>query len=197
MYHFISYVPINGVLYELDGLKDGPIKLAECSEHDWLAKAAPAIQERIERYAASEIRFNLMAVCKSRLDTAQQQLEEAQAQRAELQAKWERGERTEGDEAAMAEAEAKASECVKRLLRSVHALNRQLTPRLRLLLCRALARLEAAKEQRSVWAAENERRRHNYLPFLFNFLKVLRDTGRLKSLIDAALAKQKAAERGG
>jgi ubiquitin carboxyl-terminal hydrolase L5 len=64
VFHFISYVPFNGRLYELDGLQKGPIDLGETQSETWLAQAREAIQARIEKYAASEIRFNLLAVTK-------------------------------------------------------------------------------------------------------------------------------------
>jgi ubiquitin carboxyl-terminal hydrolase L5 len=48
-YHFTGYVPINGRLYELDGLKDGPIDHGKCSENDWLETCKPILDERIAR----------------------------------------------------------------------------------------------------------------------------------------------------
>ena len=82
VFHFISFVPHNNTLYELDGLQAGPISHGECSPETWLALAREQIQKRIENYASNEIRFNLLAIIgdqvtqfekeKTRLATLQQ-----------------------------------------------------------------------------------------------------------------------------
>ncbi len=49
---------------------------------------------------------------------------------------------------------------------------------------------------RKRWKAENARRRHNYVPFIFNLLEKLADKGALKPLLEAgekATAEKKAA----
>ena len=51
-------------------------------QEDWLEKAGTIIQSRIERYAQSEIRFNLMAVIRDRRDVLQEQLDALQARQA-------------------------------------------------------------------------------------------------------------------
>lgn len=47
VFHFISFVPFKGQLYELDGLQPGPISFGECTQEDWLSKAREQIQMRI------------------------------------------------------------------------------------------------------------------------------------------------------
>lgn len=67
-FHFIAYTPVNGVLYELDGLQPHPIAHGPCeSTPTALAASLPAVlQRRVARYPAGEIRFNLLAVCRDR-----------------------------------------------------------------------------------------------------------------------------------
>lgn len=62
VYHFVAYTPINGVLYELDGLQLAPISHGGCSFEEFPDKVIPVLQRRIERYPANEIRFNLLAM---------------------------------------------------------------------------------------------------------------------------------------
>uniref|UniRef100_A0A8P4KA95 Ubiquitin carboxyl-terminal hydrolase n=1 Tax=Dicentrarchus labrax TaxID=13489 RepID=A0A8P4KA95_DICLA len=40
-FHFVSYVPVNGRLYELDGLREGPIDLGACNQDDWISAVRP------------------------------------------------------------------------------------------------------------------------------------------------------------
>jgi ubiquitin carboxyl-terminal hydrolase L5 len=62
VYHFIAYTPINGTLYELDGLKPSPISHGACSADQFSQKIVPVLQRRIEKYPLGEIRFNLIAM---------------------------------------------------------------------------------------------------------------------------------------
>ncbi|UYV82619.1 UCHL5 [Cordylochernes scorpioides] len=67
VFHYVSYVPIDGRLYELDGLKEGPIDLGAIGPgRDWLEVARPVIERRMQRYNEGEIHFNLMAIVSDR-----------------------------------------------------------------------------------------------------------------------------------
>jgi ubiquitin carboxyl-terminal hydrolase L5 len=76
VFHFVAYVPRCGKVYELDGLKQGPINHGEYSDGNWLDVAVPAIQKRISAYSSNEIKFNLMAVTKDPRVSLRQQLDE-------------------------------------------------------------------------------------------------------------------------
>lgn len=77
VFHFIAYVPINGRLYELDGLKEGPIDLGKVPEHQqWIEVAKPVIEKRINKYSEGEIHFNLMAIVSDKAMLYEKQLQQ-------------------------------------------------------------------------------------------------------------------------
>ncbi|KAF5285808.1 hypothetical protein FQA39_LY04269 [Lamprigera yunnana] len=69
-FHFVSFVPINGRLFELDGLKPFPIDHGPWNEQgDWMEKFRSVMSERLGISAGEQyhdIRFNLMAVVPDR-----------------------------------------------------------------------------------------------------------------------------------
>ena len=55
VFHFVGYVPINGRLYELDGLKTGPIDHGTIDSNDWLNTVRPILEKRMQRLLITRI----------------------------------------------------------------------------------------------------------------------------------------------
>ncbi|BGP18535.1 hypothetical protein JCM10213_002952 [Rhodosporidiobolus nylandii] len=66
-YHFIAYLPIGGVLYELDGLKQKPVSHGKIPDgKDWTEVAREVLERRIATHPPGEVMFNLLAVTSRR-----------------------------------------------------------------------------------------------------------------------------------
>lgn len=155
VYHFIGYVPIDGRLYELDGLKEGPIDLgAVAAGQNWIDVVRPIIEKRMNKYSEGEIHFNLMAIVSDRQKIYQQQIDKLLS----------------GGEEAMETDDDRETEIAK---------------------IRFLVDNEIEKRKR--YRVENIRRKHNYLPFIVELLKMLGERGQLMPIYEKA--KQRAMER--
>jgi len=136
-YHFVSYMPVKGRLYEFDGLQDGPIDHGPIStDQPWINFIKPVICERMHRHSGTH--FNMMALVPDRLEELQMQLEILE---------------TNGDD-----------DAIPQVLSSIQD--------------------EKAKHER--YRIENIRRRHNYMPFIIELMKLLAEEGKLTPLIEKA-----------
>ena len=55
--------------------------------------------------------------------------------------------------------------------------------------------LSQEEEKRKRWHNENVRRKHNYIPFIFEMLRLLSKKGKLGAAIDVAKAKMNAKKK--
>ena len=61
-YHFVTYLPVAGSLYELDGLQSAPRRHGAVPEggQGWMDEARKVVRERIESYPMGAVRPSLM-----------------------------------------------------------------------------------------------------------------------------------------
>jgi ubiquitin carboxyl-terminal hydrolase L5 len=68
VFHFVAYIPFQGHVYEIDGLRHGPVYLGEVPASDgpsaWMDVARPAIEARMAK--ANDIKSVLLALGRSK-----------------------------------------------------------------------------------------------------------------------------------
>ncbi|KAK9449052.1 ubiquitin carboxyl-terminal hydrolase [Limtongia smithiae] len=91
LYHFIAYVPVHGVLYELDGLQPYPIAHGACTDDTFPEAVVQVLLKRIGRYPESEVHFNLLAAVRDRRELLREAGdEEGLLREEEKRAEWRR-----------------------------------------------------------------------------------------------------------
>ena len=107
-YHFIGYVPACGKVWELDGLKSGPLEVGELPEEDssttsskdpirgWMDVVRPALRMKMEKYGGSgndgsNIRFSLLAIVDDLYQKASDELELLKREKISLERRMEVG----------------------------------------------------------------------------------------------------------
>ena len=172
VFHFISFVPFKGKLYELDGLQKGPICFGECTAEDWLSKAREQIQKRIEKYAASEIRFNLLAIVGDKIVQMEKEAERLGQLQTWITKKL-AGELAEnvaagtGDLGEFKQVSKEIAELVPLAKETLEASLAEMMTSIEL----QKTKVAEEKQRQINWKLENQRRRHNYVPVIFELLK--------------------------
>ncbi|KAJ2764078.1 hypothetical protein IWQ56_004620 [Coemansia nantahalensis] len=167
VFHFISYVPVGGRLYELDGLKPGPIDHG--ATDDWLETVGGVIQKRMSEYSQSEIRFNLMAVIGDRRKILGERISVVDADISRLTVRLE-ALRLDGGEASQAEA--------TRVESQIGKLSSERTG------LECMVERENGKFAR--YRFDNALRKHNFIPLVYQLVRGLVEKNTLRPAMERA-----------
>lgn len=194
-FHFVGYVPFKGKVYELDGLQEGPIEIGKIDGSNWLETIKPEIRRRMEKYqseGSGEIRFNLLAIQDDAAYPVELEILKQRHARQRANIKM-----VSFGEDIFLEDEVEDDDApdgvptFEELPDDVPALKTLVDDA-----TKKIKELEASiSEQiglRAKWRKENERRRHDYVPFILCALKHLAKKGTLLPAYQAGKEEAKA-----
>ncbi|ORX61987.1 cysteine proteinase [Hesseltinella vesiculosa] len=73
-YHYISYIPFQGYLWELDGFKNGPSRLGPCTEKNWLDLLHSELTRKTESHQRQNISYSMWSLIQDRRQILQRKL---------------------------------------------------------------------------------------------------------------------------
>jgi ubiquitin carboxyl-terminal hydrolase L5 len=175
VFHFVSYIHFKNNIYEIDGLRSGPILIKENVENkDWIKEVKPSIIDRINLYANNEIKFNLMAVIPNRLDNILNLKKELEEKKNYIENVIKGGDLDLNNQKFL-EYNNMSKENLENCLKEI---NDQIS--------KSDLIISDEEEKIKKYKEENERRQHNYIPLIFEILKIMSENGTLEKTYETA-----------
>ena len=180
VFHFVAYIHFKNSIYEIDGLQKGPILIEEnVKNEDWIKKVKPSIQNRINLYTQSEIKFNLLALVPDRLEKAKKLDEDLNKRKKYVEGLINGSIKPSDDDKEMEEYNKMDKTQLEISLKDFEILIKN--------------NLQIIKDEEfrvNKYKEENERRQFNYIPFIYELLKIMAEKGELEENYKEALDKQ-------
>ena len=180
IYHFVTFIHFKNAIYEIDGLREGPILIEENIEFkDWISKVIPNLKEKINLFSNNEIKFNLMALTPDKLEILKANKESLLVQKNFIE------EKIKGNEEISKE----------KIFEELNGMNKeQLEKRLEKIEteindCNNGINIEKMKINK--YKEEKERRQFNYNPLIFELLKIMGENGIIKEAYNQTFNEQK------
>lgn len=175
VFHFVGYIHFKNSIYEIDGLKEGPILIEENVKYEeWISKVKPAIMSRISLYANNEIKFNLLAVVPDKLEKAVELEKDLEERKNYLQSILNGGDLNMTDDR-FKEYNKMSKEDMMKSLKDFEGM----------IMTNKIV-IDDEIEKKNKYKRENERRQHNYIPLIFELLKIMSEKGKLEEVYNEA-----------
>ena len=184
VFHFVAYIHFKNSIYEIDGLQKGPILIEDnVKNEDWIKKVKPSILNRINLYAKSEIKFNLLALVPDRLEKAKKLDADLKKRKNYIKGLIDKTGSISEDKD-LEEYNKMSKEQLENSLKDfeITIKNNEMT-------------IKDEEFKVNKFRLENERRQFNYIPFIYELMKTLAEKGKLEEMYKVAseevAAKQK------
>ena len=184
VFHFVAYIHFKNDIYEIDGMRSGPILIEkDVKNEEWIKKVKPSILNRINLYAQNEIKFNLLALVPDRLEKAKKIDADLQKRKNYIKNLLEKPENV-SDDKELEEYNKMSKEQLENSLKDFDNMikNNEVT-----------IKDEEIKVKK--FREENERRQFNYIPFIYELMKSLAEKGKLGDMYKEACDEKAAKEK--